>query len=180
MLKVNMLDYKAAIGYLFQIRERIRAVDLAGLYEYCYPKIAASENAITEWEDSQMVSLPKQYKNFLLAADGWKNVSQDKSLFGLNDLSLASDSKYVKRLDYCVDNLDSTGDIKYLLPIGAAEYANDLYLLVLDKSSSFYGNVIWAAGEEIERYNDFDDFFLSLIAYSKYDYKLFTGIDYIE
>ena len=152
MLKVNMLDYKAAIGYLFQIRERIRAVDSAGLYEYCYPKVAASENAIAEWEDSQMVSLPKQYKNFLLAADGWKNVSQDKSLFGLNDLSLASDSKYVKRLDYCVDNLDSTGDIKYILPIGAAEYANDLYLLVLDKSSSFYGNVIWAAGEEIERY----------------------------
>ena len=65
-----MLDYKAAIGYLFQIRERIRAVDSAGLYEYCYPKVAASENAIAEWEDSQMVSLPKQYKNFLLAADG--------------------------------------------------------------------------------------------------------------
>ncbi len=174
------MDYKAAIGYLFLVQDRIQGVDVNGLFEYCYPKLAAPENDIIEWENRNNAFLPDQYKDFLMAANGWESVNQDKSLFGLNDLSLSSDSKFVKLRDLSLDLISNYGAKEYLLPVGAAQYSNDLYLLVLDKDSPFYGEVIWTAGEEIDRYENFDEFFLSLIEYNKLTYKMFTGMDYTE
>lgn len=175
-----MLDFKDAIGYLYLIREKTREKDTAGLFEYYCPKIKATENEIASWEDKFQLKLPEQYCRFLLSANGWNCVSQDINLLGIEDLTVLKTNKYVEARDFCVDNLKNTGNTDLLLPIAVSNYTSDLFLMILDEKCDFYGQVIWVAGEEIERYNNFEDYFLSLIEYNKYNYELITGMKYAD
>ena len=175
-----MLNYRDAIGYLYSIRERIRAIDTKGLFEYYCPRVRTTADEIRTWENKNQLKLPDMYKSFLMTANGWKCVSQDKDLLSLEELTLSKNNKHIEARDFCVNNLKNTGNIDLLLPIAASDYTYDLYLLVLDEKCEYYGQVIWVAGEEVERYNNFDLFFLSLIEYNKYNYKLLTGMKYYD
>ena len=175
-----MIDYKAAIGYLYLVRERIRKVDHQELFEYYLPKVKTTDDAITEWEEHNDLKLPDSYKEFLLSANGWKYVNQDRDLFSLEDLTLSKESKYIQMRDSSAASLNDVGDKNLLMPVGASQYSDDIYLMVLDKNSESYGQVIWAADEEIERYKDFEEFFLFLIAYNKHFYTSLTGMEYID
>ena len=175
-----MSRIKDLIGYLYIVREKIRAEDKDKLWEYSLPRVKATNEAVSIWEEQNELVLPEAYKEFLLAANGWPNVFQDKDLFSLEELSLSKDNRYVQCLNDCVDNIHDVGDKACLLPIGGTKYSYDLYLIVLDRSSKHYGQVLWVAGEEVERHSDFNAFFESLIAYNKYNYRLLTGKPYID
>jgi hypothetical protein len=173
----NIKDY---IAYLYIVREKMRFEDKNNLWDYYCPRVKSTNEEITRWENQNGMVLPESYKAFLLAANGWPKVFQDKDLFGLEQLSFSKENKYIQYLSYCVDNLYDVGNKECLLPIGGTEYSYDLYLIILDKKSDHYGQVLWVAGEEVERYNDFNSFFESLIAYNKYNYELLTGKPYID
>lgn len=173
-----MINYKDAIGYLYLVRERIREVDVNGVYEYYCPKIRTTNEMIKQWESVNSLILPDTYKAFLLTANGWKSVSQDKDLLSLEELTLSKESKYIETRDIFADIINDAGDKSLLLPIAASDYSYDIYLMVLDIESEFYGQVIWVAGEEIERYSSFEEFFLSLIDYNKYNFELISGRKY--
>ncbi|SEV82150.1 SMI1 / KNR4 family (SUKH-1) [Ruminococcaceae bacterium KH2T8] len=173
-----MNSIKDLIGYLYIVREKIRAADKDKLWEYSLPRVKATNEAVSSWEEQNGLVLPDAYKEFLLAANGWHNVFQDKDLFSLEELSLSKDNRYIQCLNDCIDNIHDVGDKTCLLPIGGTEYSYDLYLIVLDRVSEFYGQVLWVAGEEVERHNDFNAFFESLIAYNKYNFKLLKGMPY--
>ena len=175
-----MSRIKDLIGYLYIVREKIRAEDKDKLWEYSLPRVKATNEAVSIWEEQNELVLPEAYKEFLLAANGWPNVFQDKDLFSLEELSLSKDNRYVQCLNDCIDNIHDVGDKACLLPIGGTKYSYDLYLIVLDRSSKHYGQVLWVAGEEVERHSDFNAFFESLIAYNKYNYRLLTGKPYID
>lgn len=173
----NIKDY---IAYLYIVREKIRNEDKNNLWEYYCPRVKTTNEEITRWENINGLIIPESYRSFLLAANGWPKIFQDKDLFSLDQLSFSKENRYIQCLGCCIDNIHDVGNKEYLLPIGGTEYSYDLYLIVLDKTSSFYGQVLWVAGEEVERYNDFNSFFESLIAYNKYNYKLLTGKTYID
>ena len=175
-----MNNIKDLIGYLYIVREKIRAEDKDKLWEYSLPRVKATNEAVSSWEEQNGLVLPEAYKEFLLAANGWPIVFQDKDLFSLEELSLSKDNRYVQCLNDCVDNIHDVGDKACLLPIGGTKYSYDLYLIVLDRSTEHYGQVLWVAGEEVERHSDFNAFFESLIAYNKYNYRLLTGKPYID
>ncbi len=175
-----MSRIKDLIGYLYIVREKIRAEDKDKLWEYSLPRVKATNEAVSKWEEQNELVLPEAYKEFLLAANGWPNVFQDKDLFSLEELSLSKDNRYVQCLNDCVDNIHDVGDKACLLPIGGTKYSYDLYLIVLDRSNEHYGQVLWVAGEEVERHSDFNAFFESLIAYNKYNFRLLTGKPYID
>lgn len=175
-----MSRIKDLIGYLYIVREKIRAEDKDKLWEYSLPRVKATNEAVSIWEEQNELVLPEAYKEFLLVANGWPNVFQDKDLFSLEELSLSKDNRYVQCLNDCVDNIHDVGDKACLLPIGGTKYSYDLYLIVLDRSNEYYGQVLWVAGEEVERHSDFNAFFESLIAYNKYNYRLLTGKPYVD
>lgn len=175
-----MYDIKDLIGYLYIVREKIRSEDKKGLWDYYCPQIRNTEHNIEEWEKRHNICLPESYRNFLLAANGWKCVCQDRDLFSLEELSLSNDNQYIETRDFCKDNLLNTGNKELLLPIGGSEYSYDIFLLVLDSNCDYFGQVLWVAGEEIERYQGFEEFFLSIIQHNKYNYKLLTGKEYPE
>ena len=59
-------------------------------------------------------------------------------------------------------------DSAELLPIGKAEHDRDIFLLA-KSGSRLAGAVFWHAGEEVDRFASFEDFFLSMIEYNKQD-----------
>ena len=173
-----MISFKDAVGYLYIVREKIREVDTSGLFKYYCPNVKTTEVEINSWEKENQLFLPDVYKQFLLTANGWKCVSQDINLFRLEELTLSKSNKHIKNRDFSLQNLTSNGNEECLLPIGASDYSCDQFLMILDAECNCYGQVLWVAGEEIERYKDFAEFFLSLIQYNKYNYELLTGKKY--
>lgn len=175
-----MVSMKVVIGYIYIIREKIRAIDKDNLWDYYSPNLKCDEITLTGWEKKNRIRLPDSYKEFLLAANGWKCIMQDFDLYGIDDLSLDNSNPKIEFRDYCKDYLNNVGNKNLLLPIGGSDYSNDMFLLVLDINSDFYGNVIWVAGEEVERHKTFQDFMLSMAEYNKLCYERMTGKKYTD
>jgi hypothetical protein len=55
-----------------------------------------------------------------------------------------------------------------LFPISATQSDRDLFVIVPSVSGS-PGIVIWFAGEEVERFPTFDDYFLAMVEYGRQD-----------
>lgn len=167
------------IGYLYLVREKVRKVDTRPLWEYYLPSIKTNEQTICDFEKRNELSLPSEYRDFLKAANGWKCIVQDKDLFSLEELSFDKNSNAIMFRDNALPNMKVTCRPEMLLPIGAARYSYDVYLLNVDIDSEDYGCVIWAAGEEIERHPCFNEFFLSLIEYNKQEYEVLSGQSFV-
>ena len=54
----------------------------------------------------------------------------------------------------------------YLFPIAVSRDDMDLFVMVLKKGERF-GEVIWFAGGQIDKYESFTEFFLAMIEYNK-------------
>ena len=167
--------YKKLFEHMLMIHSKIEAADIKGLYEYDDPNEPATEEQLLNWEQDNNLNIPSSYRAFLLNANGWKNIVQAFELFSIDALSFDKSNQYNEFLSFCIDNLSDYGDKLCLLPIGANHESYDLYLMVLDSNSEYYGQVIWVAGEEVERYDDFEKFFNSLIKGNEYVYKLLIG-----
>lgn len=158
---------KKDIAVLLDVRNQLMEADKQGLWEYHFPEVAATPEEITEIQKRLNLALSEEYKTFLLCANGWKCFFQMVDLFGTNDLIsdkmefardlLAVEMEYDQELQELKDQL---------LPIAASEDDNDLFAMVLAPGERF-GEVIWLAGGEIERFPSFMDFFESMIKYNE-------------
>ena len=59
-----------------------------------------------------------------------------------------------------------------LLPIAATSVDKDLFVMTLPNSQS-PGIVLWFAGEEVDRFQSFDDYFLAMVEYGRQDIQWF-------
>ena len=65
------------------------------------------------------------------------------------------------------DVLKESGVVRQeLLPIAVTEFDKDLFVLCLPNSSR-PGEIIWFAGEEIDRFKNFDEYFLAMVDYNR-------------
>lgn len=167
--------YIELFEHMQMIRSKIKAADRKSIYEYDAPNEPATEDQLENWEHDNNLIIPPSYRDFLLNANGWKNIIQAVELFSIDDLSFDESNQYIEFLSFSIDNLSDYGNKAFLLPIGANHESYDLYVMVLDSNSEYCGQVIWVAGEEVERYDDFEHFFISLINGNKYVYKLLIG-----
>lgn len=155
-------DWKLQISKLVLIKQEISDLDLKGLWPHHFPKVAATKNEIAQLEKELQVKLPKEFACFLLHANGWPGFYQYVDLFGTDDLSGG-----VKH-DYALSILEETDVSRSgihrndLLPIGATPIDRDLFCLDLKT-----GVVVWFAGEEIERYLGFEQYFLAMMDYNR-------------
>ena len=68
---------------------------------------------------------------------------------------------YAQMLLKAIDDvvLEGSGVLRHeLLPIAVSKFDRDLFVLCLP-SSSRPGEIIWFAGEEIDRFENFDEYF---------------------
>jgi hypothetical protein len=154
-------------------------LDKEGLWEYYLPEAAASEEVLIRTERQLGFSLDSQYREFLKYANGWKAFYQSVDLFGTDELVDSPDMDYaISILDAIEETvLESSGvERDQLLPIAATKIDKDLFVITKPNSSN-PGMVIWFAGDEIDRFESFTEFFLSMIDYNREELKYFKSLN---
>lgn len=152
------------------VRQHLAELDKENLWPFFLPEVAASEEAIRQSERHLCVELPKAYRDFLLVADGWQCFYQAVDLFGLADLV---GGERHERATELLRSLHPVGELcgvrpESLLPIAVSRNDIDLFLLSTSETER-PGEVFWFAGQLVETFSDFGEFFLTMVDYIRED-----------
>jgi len=156
------IDWKVEISKMVYIKQVISDLDSNKIWPHYLPKVAASNNEIKKLEKKINKSLEHSYKEFLMHANGWQGFYQSVDLLGTNELIYGDKIAVAFELLKETDTKSSGVYVQDLLPIGLA--LNDIDLFCLDLKT---GNIIWFAGVEIDRFTNFEDFFLTMLDYNR-------------
>jgi len=146
-------------------------LDKEKIFPYHMPEIAASKEALLDAERSLGHQIDAKYKQFLQCANGWQAFWHAADLFGTSDLIDGPRKEAGEFLLSMVpDEVLHKSAVKRtdLLPISATRLDKDLFVITRPPSPN-PGSVIWFAGEEVERFVTFDEFFLAMVEYSRRD-----------
>lgn len=162
-----MDKWKERLVEMLMVRNELYKADKGQLWEYHYPEVAAESSEILLAQEKLQIKLSQDYIDFLLCANGWKCFYQLVDLFGTKDFEAENMSLAKTLLNIELEYDESLNDIKeYLFPIAVSRTDKDLFVMVLTEGRE-YGQIIWLAGGEIERFLSFSDFFEAMIEYNK-------------
>jgi len=158
------------IGWGWMIVQARMEADWTGLWDYAMPNPKASEETVARAEARLGFRLPESYRGFLLAADGWPCFFQDMTIFSTSDLlggELHKAGQIQLELEECVEAMAAGGVIAAdHFPVAASLESIDVALMGKPGTPAA-GTVSWVRGEVIERYDDFLDYYLSMMELSK-------------
>ncbi len=171
-----MIDWKREIAIAYLVKQRVAEVDSNHLWEFHLPELAATEEAIVAVEHSLGFKLDAEHRAFLRHADGWKGFMQNNDVFGVADL--VSGTRYQKAIEL----LQSLEDLKpicgfeqnELLPFASSSTSIDLFVIAKPNAHS-PGVVLWFAGQVIDRFPSFSEWFLAMVDYNRREFQRFTG-----
>jgi hypothetical protein len=162
-------DWKKEIAVGWLVKQAMMELDKHKVFPYHLPEVAASESQILEAERQIGHTLDASYKAFLRHANGWQSFWQTSDLFGTDDLIRG---KRKDNGEFSLSMLDEgvIAKCKFkrqdLLPISVTPFDRDVFVITRPNSPS-PGIVIWFAGEEVERFLTFDDYFLAMVEYGR-------------
>ena len=114
--------------------------------------------------------LPESYRGFLLASNGWPCFYQDMTAFSTSDLlggDLHEAGQIPLELEECVEAMAADGVVAAdHFPVAASLTQTDVALMGKPGTPA-EGTVSWVRGEVIERYDDFLDYYLSMMELNK-------------
>ena len=146
--------------------------DWTGLWDYALPHVHATEETVTNTEAQLGFRLPESYRGFLLTSNGWPCFYQDMTIFSTSDLlggDLHKAGQIQLELPECVEAMAAGGVIAAdHFPVAASLTQIDVALMGKPDTPA-EGTVSWVRGEVIERYDDFLDYYLSMMEYNKLD-----------
>ena len=159
------------IGWGWMIIQARMEADWKGLRDYALPHVHATEETVARTEAQLGFRLPESYRGFLLAADGWPYFFQDMSIFSTSDLlggDLHKAGQIPLELEECVEAMAADGVIAAdHFPVAASLVQTDVALMGKPGTPA-EGTVSWVRnGEVIERYDDFLDYYLSMMELNK-------------
>ncbi|MGM0805615.1 MAG: SMI1/KNR4 family protein [Bacillota bacterium] len=164
-----MINWKDMIATLILVKQELMKQDVEKIWPHHFPEVGATEESLLDLEEELGYKLDLTYRDFLQHANGWKGFYQTVDLFGTEQLKDSTKKEYAEMLLTAIDDqvLKESGVSRSeLLPIAATEYDKDLFVLSLPNSAK-PGEIIWFAGEEIDRFENFAEFFLAMIDYNR-------------
>lgn len=163
-----MFDWKTQIAKLAYAKQQLAEIDTQKLWPWHLPSVAATKQEILACENILGFKIDSQYADFLMHANGWPGFIQAADLFGTTDLVGGERmKKAVEILSYLEEGvLKQAGIVRDdVLPIALSPLDSDLFLIT-KPYTALPGTVIWFAGYEIQRFVDFQTFFLAMIDYN--------------
>ena len=166
------MDWKRELVIAHLVKQKIAEVDVEGLWENTLPEVASTEEQLLALESELQHSLDPEHRQFLLHADGWQAFMQRVDILGATDLVGGN------RRDRAEELLGSLEDLKSLcgfsrselLPIAVS--SEDIDVMVLARPSSAQpGKVFWLAGAVVEHFEGFNEWFLAMVDYNRYEYQ---------
>ncbi|NMC56791.1 MAG: SMI1/KNR4 family protein [Eubacteriaceae bacterium] len=169
-----MEKWRDNIVVMIYVKQEIMKLDVNKIWPHHFPEVAATEKEINKAESYLGFKLDSYYREFLKAANGWKGFYQTVDLFGTNEFCGMPIMEHATSMLSAVEDnvIKSIGfSREELIPIAATDLDKDLF--VMSRPSSHEpGVVIWLAGEEVERYKNFEEYFLAMIDYNRLMIKL--------
>ena len=162
-------DWKNRIVTMTYVKQELMKLDKKGIWPHYFPELAANEDDLSKTEEALGCKIDPHYAEFLKMANGWKGFFQTVDLFGTKELSNPSIMQYVFSLFDSIEDsvIESTGFFRDdLIPFAATRFDRDLFVIARPTSRD-QGTVIWFAGEEIDRYPNFTEYFLAMIDYNR-------------
>ena len=159
------------IGWGAMINQARMEADWKGLWDYAIPHLHATKDAVASTEAQLGFRLPESYRNFLLASNGWPCFYLDMTAFSTSDLlsgELHEAGQTQLKLEECVEAMAADGVIAAdHFPVAASLVQTDVALMGKPGTPA-EGTVSWVRnGEVIERYDDFLDYYLSMMELNK-------------
>ncbi|KAB2929640.1 MAG: SMI1/KNR4 family protein [Leptonema illini] len=169
-----MKDWKTHIATMGFVKQMVMKADVKNMWPHHLPEIAATERQLKETENKLGYKIDEHYREFLSFADGWKGFYQTVDLFGTGDL--LSGDRYLnakKMLSYLENDVLERSHLerKTLMPIAATAEDLDLFVLVCPPAKE-KGIIVWFAGDEIQRFDNFEEYFLAMIDYNRNALKI--------
>jgi len=162
-------EWRDNIVVMVYVKQELMKLDVNRIWPHHLPELAASEEDLKKTEVYLGHKIDNKYREFLTMADGWKGFYHTVDLFGTKDLQGSPLMQYSLSLLNAIEDdvIETTGFSREdLLPIAATEFDKDLFVMSRP-TSHIPGTVIWFAGEEIDRYPDFTEYFLAIIDYNR-------------
>ena len=160
------------IGWGWMIVQARMEADWTGLWDYAVPHVHATEETVASTEAQLGFRLPESYRGFLLASNGWPCFYLDMTAFSTSDLlggELHEAGQTQLELDECIEAMAAGGVIAAdHFPVAASLESIDVALMGKPGTPAA-GTVSWVRGEVIERYDDFLDYYLSMMELNKLD-----------
>ena len=172
-----MSNWKDKIATMILVKQELMKQDVEQIWPHHFPEIGVNEEYLCAVEQELGYKLDLIYRDFLQHANGWKGFYQTVELFGIEQLRKSTIMDYAQMLLKAIDDdaLRESGVLRCeLLPIAVSEFDKDLFVLCLPNSSR-PGEIIWFAGEEIDRYENFDEYFLAMIDYNREEILALKG-----
>jgi hypothetical protein len=151
---------------MYKAHQKLWAADTRQLYRRAMPRVAASENDVRAVE-SLRGPLDPRYREFLGTANGWPAFWQNIDLLGTPELIAGA---FAEQADLVLDALEYEDALRDrgvsrdgLMLVAAGLNRLDHFFLVT--KGPLQGYVLWFAGQEIERFESFDQYFVSMIKY---------------
>lgn len=158
------------IGWGWMIVQARMEADWKGIWNYALPHVHATEETVARAEAQLGFRLPESYRGFLLASNGWPYFYLDMTAFSTSDLlggELHEAGQTQLELEECVEAMAADGVIAAdHFPVAASLESIDVALMGKPGTPAA-GTVSWVRGEVIERYDDFLDYYLSMMELSK-------------
>ena len=160
------------IGWGWMIVQARMEADWKGIWNYALPHVHATEETVSNTEAQLGFRLPESYRGFLLASNGWPYFYLDMTAFSTSDLlggELHEAGQTQLELEECVEAMAAGGVIAAdHFPVVAAREQIDVALMGRPGTPA-EGTVSWVRGEVVERYDDFLDYYLSMMELNKLD-----------
>lgn len=163
---MTQIDWKADIARVVYWKQAAAEHDKANALTWKLPRVGANMEAIAEAERALSRRLSAEFREFLAFADGWQGFYVSTDLFGTADFTAHRDQRVADRPEvqsYIAGNSLRPDEV---VPIGASDFDLDVFLLISDGATTLPGGVLWLAGQEVERYRSFHDFFAAMVNYN--------------
>ncbi len=169
---MTAFDWRPHILSLIEVKQAIDDHDRLRRWQYTFPSVAASETQIQSVEQALGLRIEPGYRGFLRYANGWRSFFQGVHLFGVEQLIEGSLRDSANELisgydDAFFRHLGAPREA--IVPIAVSPEDKDLFVMV-KQGSLLSTPVIWLAGEMVERFESFEQFFQSMLEYSKHDF----------
>jgi hypothetical protein len=166
------MDWPTEIAKALLVQEVVKNADRFGVFRYGLPGVAVEEERLLEVEHELGHRLDEHYRRFLCFADGWQGFYQSVDLFGTSDLVASDRIERAAMLLRSIDKVafEAAGVMRdSLFPVSVA--MNDVDVFVICRDGNTKGQLIWFAGQEVERFANFDQYFLAMIDYNRRVYQ---------
>jgi len=166
-------DWRLYIIRMIEVKQELFDADKERLWEYHWPRVAASEATLAHVENHLGFELDPEYREFLATGDGWPWFFHSACLFGSSEL-LGSPALLAANamLDVAAPYIESQCGVQRsaVFPIASASMDKDIFFMQI-QNGVLCPPIVWWAGEEIDRYVSFAEFFASMIEYNKRSLK---------